>query len=554
MTDPIYTAITFAPVQSFIEKSRKLRDLYGSSFILSYLAESLCRAAQAQLEDAQAVVSPFLLNTVQGTPNQILIRGDFPKTEARRAFYTAWRGILTECRLWIEQALPEAKHGWRYFWKKDWDQWSNYAWEFFWEQGDSIPAAKQNLANAKRSRGWTGINWMGESSTLSGTDAIAWYGLGQQANAGQRITPKERHISDEQAKIREFYQHLSQVLPTLIDPNEQLSIPELVKRVVMYPQVADRLPGLVPPRTFTDLSRGAETAWKGWFMGDGDRAGMYLSQQDEAGIRHFSQTMREWGKTLIEHERDYLPQGRFIYAGGDDFMGVLYPIDSTLTPQDCLHWFYQFHSHIWQPATKPITVSLGFVWASPNVPQRDVLQHCREAQQSAKHHGRDRLALRVLFSGGNTLEWVCPWWLLESVLEGYRDRNGDQNSAHQPKWTHLYNDVAMLEARHAFAGNQTDVALALFEVYFGEANRKILGNQTHQENWWNYDDANGKRLFTGILGDREHYTKNGQRDGALALERVNDAFNDWVLNLAKVGFHLSAGRNARQASLLTPVH
>ena len=29
MTDSIYTAITFAPVQGFIEKSRKLRDLYG---------------------------------------------------------------------------------------------------------------------------------------------------------------------------------------------------------------------------------------------------------------------------------------------------------------------------------------------------------------------------------------------------------------------------------------------------------------------------------------------------------------------------------------------
>jgi hypothetical protein len=36
----IYTAITFAPVQGFIEKSRKLTDLYGSSFLLSYLAKT----------------------------------------------------------------------------------------------------------------------------------------------------------------------------------------------------------------------------------------------------------------------------------------------------------------------------------------------------------------------------------------------------------------------------------------------------------------------------------------------------------------------------------
>ena len=36
-----YTAISFAPVQGFIEKSRKLRDLIGASQILSYLAYSL---------------------------------------------------------------------------------------------------------------------------------------------------------------------------------------------------------------------------------------------------------------------------------------------------------------------------------------------------------------------------------------------------------------------------------------------------------------------------------------------------------------------------------
>ncbi|MFN7715048.1 MAG: type III-B CRISPR-associated protein Cas10/Cmr2, partial [Pseudanabaenaceae cyanobacterium] len=38
-----YTVITFAPVQGFIEKSRKLRDLYGASQILSYLSYCLVK-------------------------------------------------------------------------------------------------------------------------------------------------------------------------------------------------------------------------------------------------------------------------------------------------------------------------------------------------------------------------------------------------------------------------------------------------------------------------------------------------------------------------------
>jgi hypothetical protein len=36
-----YTAVIFAPVQSFIRSSRKLRDLYGSSLLLSHLARAL---------------------------------------------------------------------------------------------------------------------------------------------------------------------------------------------------------------------------------------------------------------------------------------------------------------------------------------------------------------------------------------------------------------------------------------------------------------------------------------------------------------------------------
>ena len=40
----VYTAVTFAPVQGFIEKSRKLRDLYGASVLLSYMSKKIIDA------------------------------------------------------------------------------------------------------------------------------------------------------------------------------------------------------------------------------------------------------------------------------------------------------------------------------------------------------------------------------------------------------------------------------------------------------------------------------------------------------------------------------
>jgi len=68
-----YTAITFAPVQGFIEKSRKLRDLYGASLILSYLSQQIVKEA----EKTTKVISPALPNVQKGMPNRILLHGEF---------------------------------------------------------------------------------------------------------------------------------------------------------------------------------------------------------------------------------------------------------------------------------------------------------------------------------------------------------------------------------------------------------------------------------------------------------------------------------------------
>lgn len=527
MTDPTYTAVTFAPVQGFIEKSRKLRDLYGSSFILSYLAGAIAKAATSYLDDADAVVSPATINLTQGTPNQIVIRGYFPENEALKAFYDAWEAVTNSCRRWIERQIPE-----QYRWREHWNSWTNHAWEFFWATGKSIGTARKNLAEKKRSRNWIAVNWIGESSSLSGTDAIAWPRM-------------DLHVPPTQDDLTLFYNKLRQKIgvvfldphqqlsneerekqteengAAIIDTREELSIPELIKRLITLEAIASDPKLAISrnelPDSFRNLNRLKDTRlekkrWTGWFQGDGDNIGIYLIGElgdSEDRIREFSRRMREWGRDLT------LPNGRVIYAGGDDFLGVFYrnPPQQKLDPKECLNWFYQFKSDIWSKNGQPINVSVGFVWAAPNVPQRDVLQNCRLAEKSAKDKGRDRLALRILFNGGNWIEWVCPWWFLP-LLEHYRDRDLANN------WGHIYEDVAFLESRHAFRGEQTEVALALFQVYFGEENLSIVSNEKF---WWNQDNQ------TGILGDRDNYE---------TADKVTEALNDWVINLAKVGFHL----------------
>lgn len=196
---------------------------------------------------------------------------------------------------------------------------------------------------------------------------------------------------------------------------------------------------------------------------------------------------------------------------------------------------------IWSKHKQPITVSVGFVWAAPGVPQRDVLQQCRDAEQSAKRSGRDRIALRILFNSGNHLEWTCPWWLLREILEGYCDRS---NNKPEPNWTHIYNDVAILEARHAFSEKNINIAKALFQLYFPDVKWQDILSKDYQFN---------TSHRSGVLGEKTKYTKDGEETGKLDEEAVNQAINDWVINLAKVGFHLlgSTHNKPKKSELVT---
>ncbi len=616
MAEPVFTAITFSPVTEFIEKTRKLRDLYGSSFILSYLADSVCEAARTELRNNDAVISPARLNTRMGTPDQIVIQGDFPEEQARAAFLQAWGQIMdaccewvcAECQDWIDTHYEQwlQANTWNdrsrrsLPWDRDWQLWKANAWEFFWVQRSSIPGVLEAIVEEERDRDWVGINWVGESSTLSGADAISWPGL------GLNIPPKRRSMAKADQQIRSFFAVLNQKIgaaileddlasyeqddlasyqqntadrlgrlanhygvedqsgnkdfdlrqelakklgEAIVTPREQLSIPELTKRLFTLRAVArnisdrdrqqDRDPLLTElPESFKDVNLWKTDLPMGWFRGDGDRAGQHIRDitQDPAtaaqNLSAFSHQMRQWGKWLKQESFDQ-KQGRIVFAGGDDFLGVFHPAEN---PTSAIQWLCSFKENVWHRGEggkediKPVTPSVGFVWASSQVPQRDILQHCELAEQTAKQSGRDRVCLRVLFSSGTHLEWACPWWLLPKIVRGYRDP-----SSKTQNWIRLYNDVATLEARHGFQDNH-QVALALFNLYFVDPDTGV-------------DPASRKALLpkdaSALFAANSPLWTQGEYSSILpeelkgtCLKKQQDTFNDWVIALAKVGFHL----------------
>lgn len=499
-----YTAITFAPVQGFIEKSRKLRDLYGASELLSYLSTKIIDAAK-EIPGIE-VISPGSPNIEQGTPNRILIKGNFPEKQARETILSAWKEVIDHCRQWLNDNL---RHLGPYYWDDDWNRWANHSWEIFWAQANSPTSVMRELENNKLSRDWIAINWIGESSSLTGTDGIAFPGLG-----GIERDPKTISYKAEKDKIEEFYTKLATITesPTtseiegkFIDTREKLSIPELTKRLVTLPDIARRFGMSSLTRGFQEIQRKPDRdtntpgQWTGWFMGDGDKVGNHLQAiaetEGDIGLKNFSEAMRNWGHDFTHNFTNKVPgiRGRVIYAGGDDFLGVIYsPKPQNPIPAFTAYEWLMTLDDRWNQHQQPITLSVGFVWVAGSVPQRDVLQHCREAEKLAKSRGRDRITIRVLFNSGQYVQWTCSWDYLH-ILKKYRDRNGNtyqkwerrgRDEKYKPNWNHIYSDLAQLKARHAIdldpnKQNLDDtLALALFDIYF--QNREHLINHSSQ--------------------------------------------------------------------------
>jgi CRISPR-associated protein Cmr2 len=565
-----YVAITFAPIQSFIEKSRKLRDLYGSSFILSFLAKAICNSAKTE---GLKVILPAHIDVTRGTPNLIYLHGNCNETQLQtisKDFYTAWAALVNNCRSYIEDVCRQqfADIPPQYHWDREWQLWTTHTWELFivcGEENQTLEEVRSKMADRKQSRNWIGINWRGESSTISGTDTVAYPRMAM-------FNPK-RGMKEADQHIKDFYEALSRdsekyapasTSPTkktpakAIEDRERLSIPDLIKRLITYDtvrrklhnQYPDQLPTTQEVEKFTDLQRKESNRWTGWFQGDGDHVGIYIdkvlnnesesAEQQNTALYNFSENMLKWGENLKEEVRETLTdglQGRIVYAGGDDFFGVLYRDDDKLTPRDCLEqWWYGFNE-IWKKHEHDITVSTGFVWAAPKIPQRDLLQHLRQTEKVAKTAGKDRIAIRILFNSSNHLDWNCPWEYLQKLLESYCDRNGGKN------WTHIYNDIAILEARHAFNDDSDrSIAEGIFKIYFPEF-------ELNDERLWTPETSKDQYecLKSGLLGSRPNLSSKSsdKETPPPSPEQVekqrkaeNKRFNHWVIDLAKIGFHL----------------
>lgn len=144
---------------------------------------------------------------------------------------------------------------------------------------------------------------------------------------------------------------------------------------------------------------------------DGDN----LSKQrmDNAKTQTIAKALAEFTKAVpnLVYEKN----GFLIYAGGDDVLAIL-PLEDALSCALAIRIKYaaifaENNKKVLPAQQVETTISAAIEYAHIKIPLARVLKdsHHLLDEVAKKQYGRDSVAVRVLKSGGQTLEWARPW-------------------------------------------------------------------------------------------------------------------------------------------------
>lgn len=413
--------ISIGPVQGFVAQSRRTRDLWSSSYLLSFLSAHAMHGAQAA---GGTVIQPriagdplyrWVSGQQQGNPPQlgsvpnhfVLEVGGTPSTvaaAARERFNAAWSRVCDA--VWNEYVEPVAGfgNGTEEIWRRQ----VNGFWEFVWTAGP-FEAREGLLARRKHWRSLQSSEETGDKCTLTHDfQEISGY---IRAQGGSERASQDAFWQQMRSK-----KHLGRLD---LRENERLSAIGLVKR--LFPLVSQQAIGWRVDRSHwpstmemaarDDGKRGDEntpdqlTPFYAVLLADGDRLGRMVGELggDQVGkaLSHFTADV----PNIVQH-RDPEEAGVTIYAGGDDVLAML-PVEGAL---DCAQALADRYHAAFEGETGA-TLSAAVVFAQARVPLRSVIDEAHRLLDGVakEGNGRDSLAAGVLKGSGRHCQWVSSW-------------------------------------------------------------------------------------------------------------------------------------------------
>ncbi|TXD34080.1 type III-B CRISPR-associated protein Cas10/Cmr2 [Lujinxingia vulgaris] len=234
MSDLLEFHFTLGPVQGFVAQSRRTRDLWASSYLLSYLAQ---KAIDEVAKVGGTLVLPAPSDTVEspkashvgpahGTvPNRFMARVPEDHAEALgeacvNAVNQAWQNIAEGVwQHFVAKVAPKG-HDTRKIWKRQVDHY----WEMAWAAGD-----EPGLLDRRK-------NWRSPAMSVEPGEHCMMMAQFQELSGFERQRYKERRSRDA------FWEAMRESLGALdLAKDERLCAIALIKR--LYPKIAHEVMG-----------------------------------------------------------------------------------------------------------------------------------------------------------------------------------------------------------------------------------------------------------------------------------------------------------------------
>ena len=414
--------MSIGPVQGFIQDSRRTRDLWGSSYLLAFLA---AHAAKGVREAGGRVTRPLvdedpLFRWVMGhregeTPRMGSLPNHFSaevdEADANDVARAGVASILgawnTLCdAVWRRFVEPSASlgAGTREIWLRQ----TRGFWEVTWVVGP--PRSAGPLPPLARRKLWRSHRLPDEPGDKCTVMPVLQELSGHIAARGGRAA-QEGFWTDLRSRMGELN----------VRDNERLSSVALVKR--MFLETGDRALGWrVSPQwpSTLDLAGTNDSSFYAVIAADGDRVGRLVHKVDgdrlgrlvhkvrgEGVGRALARFTKQVGAIIEEHD------GVAVYAGGDDVLALL-PVSSALRCAQAMEARYReaFAAESGDDdLARNATLSAGVAYAHAKMPLGRVIgeAHRLLGDVAKDGNGRDSLAVAVLKPGGRHSQWVTTW-------------------------------------------------------------------------------------------------------------------------------------------------
>ncbi|MEP7285378.1 MAG: type III-B CRISPR-associated protein Cas10/Cmr2 [Chloroflexota bacterium] len=422
MSDSYLYLFQIAPVQSFIEASRRTQDLFVGSRILSMIAQAGVRSAQAYSVDLL-----FPATTADNVlPHSVPHRFAFTSHEApdtiapavEIALHQHWElEIAGRVRDWLKSEIGDG--AWVDIFDRQIERWLEVYWVAVpydesddMAHGTSYTTAVRALAARKQLRHFPQVNEPGIKCTLTGAQSalpLAWDKLEQRLERGRNIVLRANERLGSLATIKRFAQFAGCELGVENDAIQRF--PDL-ETIAKRGLPAARAQAVRNAEDESDVLRVAILHL------DGDHMGKTLSLcQTKAQHQALSQALADFSENKVEGiVKESL--GELIYAGGDDVLALL-PLTTVLACADALRKVLEettreVITEITEGTrTTGVQASAGIALTSTNLPLDIALKEARVGEKIAKDEeigfGRNALVVRESHRSGQIRQAGAQW-------------------------------------------------------------------------------------------------------------------------------------------------